>query len=66
MKNHLGLRFLLAAVMPLWAMAQNIGIGTTTPADRLTVRSASGGLGITQETADGTVRIGFFTTPAAG
>lgn len=48
------------------ATAQNIGIGTTTPADRLTVRSASGGLGISQETADGTVRVGFFTTPAAG
>lgn len=57
--------FLFFFVM-LSAHAQNVGIGTTTPTDRLTVRSASGGMGITQETADGTVRIGFFTTLAAG
>jgi hypothetical protein len=46
--------------------AQNVGIGTSTPADPLTVKSATNGMGFTQETADKTVRIGFFTTPAAG
>jgi hypothetical protein len=39
----------------------NVGIGTTTPGFPLTVRSFSGFGGITQESADGTARVGFKT-----
>jgi hypothetical protein len=45
--------------------SQNIGIGTTNPADPLTVRS-TGGFGISQETFDKVVRLGFFTSTTDG
>lgn len=44
--------------------AQNVGIGTTTPTQPLTVRT--GGIGITQESSDGTMQIGFYTLPGTG
>lgn len=66
MKHLLQFFLVVCSLSPAVLSAQNIGIGTTTPADRLTVRSATGGLGISQETPDGTVRVGFYTTPAAG
>ncbi|UAY52480.1 hypothetical protein [Ferruginibacter albus] len=42
----------------LTAQAQNVGIGTAAPINKFTVRV--NGLGITQESADSTTRVGFY------
>ncbi len=39
--------------------AQNVGIGTTTPSTALTVKT--NGIGISQESVDSTVKVGFYT-----
>lgn len=44
--------------------AQNVGINTSTPGYPLTVQSTS--IGISQETADGTVKVGFYTNNSLG
>lgn len=44
--------------------AYNVGVGTATPANKFTVRQT--GIGITQETGDGAVRMGFYTDATAG
>ena len=47
----------------------NIGIGTTTPASKLTVQTSSSGLGIFRaglEHTDGTVRLGTYAEPSFG
>jgi hypothetical protein len=41
--------------------AQNVGIGTTTPSYPLTV--VTNGIGVSQESTGGLVKIGFYTTP---
>ena len=56
--------FVFAAVAAtISAGAQNVGIGVATPSEKFTVRVS--GKGISQESADGAVKIGFFTTSAA-
>jgi hypothetical protein len=53
---------LLLAILAITKVeqAQNVGIGTTTPAYPLTV--VTNGIGISQETTDGLIKIGFYTS----
>ncbi len=44
--------------------AQNVGIGTTTPSNKLTIKTD--GIGVSQESSDGAVKIGFYTSPTTG
>lgn len=55
---------MLLCLWTLQASAQNVGIGTSSPPDPLTVRSS--GIGISQETPDGSVRMGFYIANAFG
>ncbi len=44
----------------LQVFSQNVGIGTTTPSELFTVKT--NGKGITQESPDGSVKVGFYTS----
>lgn len=50
--------------VPFFSMAQNVGIGTTTPVTKLTVRTPTDNFGITH--TDGIVRVGTYVGPSGG
>lgn len=63
MKKVLAILFLInTSQLPLGA--QNVGIGTTAPADKLTVQTASGNFGISH--TDGTVTVGTYVSTGIG
>ncbi|MEO6720336.1 MAG: hypothetical protein ABIN67_08215, partial [Ferruginibacter sp.] len=51
--------YFLCCIICLHAYNQNVGIGTTTPTEKFSVKI--NGKGITQESIDGSVKIGFYT-----
>jgi hypothetical protein len=57
MKKILSLLFFII-VIQLHLVAQNVGIGTTIPADKLTVQTLSGNFGISH--TDGTITVGTY------
>jgi hypothetical protein len=63
--QNFALIFMLSVALALKSEAQNVGVGTPTPTDPLTVRSTAG-FGISQETFDKVVRLGFFTSTTDG
>jgi hypothetical protein len=57
MKHLLSILFLV--IITSNSQAQNVGIGTTTPEKPLTIKT--NGMGVSQESNDGTAKIGFYT-----
>jgi hypothetical protein len=55
---------LLAVLFSAITFAQNVGIGTTSPADKLTVQTGVNGYGVTH--TNGTVTVGTYITGAGG
>jgi hypothetical protein len=63
MKKNLSILFLISCIQ-LKLAAQNVGIGTTTPADKLTVQTLSSNFGLSH--TDGTVTVGTYVSPGFG
>jgi len=63
MKKYALALFFLCFISHL-SFAQNVGIGTTTPADRLTVKTASSNFGFSH--TDGTVTVGSYISSGRG
>ncbi len=63
MKKILGLLFFINTIQQPLA-AQNVGIGTTTPVDKLTVKTFTGNFGLSH--TDGTVTLGTYISTGIG